>query len=324
MTKLRPMKDPYLWNATTIHKILDAPEYLGITINFKTWSKSYKDTRPRMTPEEKRLVFEGTHPALIDTATWDIVRKMRQTKRRAPRYGNVGLFSGLVYCSDCNAKLYYLTRELRTKSKTRYEGAYSCSEYRKAVQFQQPRKCTCHYISEAALTEIVLDSMRKVLGFASQHEREFARLVMEKGEVEQKREITANKRILAQKRARVEELDNLFEHIYEDHVSGKLSDERFNKMSQKYDKEQQDIVTELKELEAALSGQESKLGDMDKFLAAVRRYTDIQELTPAITNEFIDRIIVHEPDKARGNNRIQKIDIIYNGVGAIDTSLFDI
>ena len=320
MTKPRPMKDPYLWNATTIHKILDAPEYLGKTINFKTWSKSYKDNRPRLNPEDKQLVFEGTHPAIIDGATWEIVRKMRQTKRRAPRYGNVGLFTGLAYCSDCGAKLYYLTRELRTKTATRYEGAYSCSEYRKAVQFQENRKCTCHYISEAALNEIVLEDMRKVFSFAVNHEREFARSVMETGEAEQRRGIAAKKRILAQKRSRVEELDILFERVYEDHVIGKLSDERFTKMSGKYEQEQQEIRSEIADLEAALAGQESQLGDVDKFLTAVHKYIEIQELSPAITNEFIDRIIVHEPEKARGG-RIQKVDIIYNGVGAVDTSL---
>ena len=317
MTKKRPMKDPYFWNTTTIHKILDAPEYLGTTINFKTWSKSYKDPRARITPEDERFVFENTHPALIDESTWDIVRKMRQTKRRSPRYGNVGLFTGLVYCSDCNAKLYYLTRELKTKSATRYEGAYSCSEYRKNTQYQHERLCTCHYISEVALTEMVLDSMRKVLRFASKHEREFARMVMEKGEAEQKRDIAAKKRLLAQKRARVGELDNLFDRVYEDHVAGKLNDEQFARMSGKYAQEQQVIRSEIAELEKVVSGQESQLGDVSKFLAVVRKYTEIQELSPAITNEFIDKIIVYEPEKARGN-RIQRVEIIYNGVGAVD------
>ena len=322
MTKKRPMKDPHMWNATVIHKILDAPEYLGMTVNFKTWSKSYKDNKSRWNPEEKRLVFENTHPAIIDEGTWAIVRKMRQTKRRAPRYGNVGLFTGLVYCSDCGAKLYYSTRELRTKSATRYEGAYSCSEYRKAVQYQEDgRSCTCHYIRETTLSEIVLNNLRQTLSAVKAYEKEFAQMVMETGEVEQKKDIAAKKRLLSQKRKRIDELDTLFERIYEDNVSQKLSDERFAKMSAKYEQEQQDIRAEIAELEVATTEQESHLGDLNKFLAIVRKYTDIQELSPALTNEFIDRIIVHEPDKARGN-RIQKIEIIYNGVGAVDLSQF--
>jgi hypothetical protein len=242
---------------------------------------------------------------------------MRQTKRRSPRYGAVGLFTGLVHCSDCNAKLYYLTRELRTKKATRYEGAYSCSEYRKATQYQEPRKCTCHYISEVALTEMVLESMRKVLRFAAKDERAFASLLMERSEAEQKRDIATKKRLLKQKRSRINELDRLFERVYEDNVCGKLSDERFAQMSAKYEQEQKDLRAEVADIEAIISGQESKLGNVDAFLATVRKYTDIQQLSPSITNEFIDRIIVHEPEKARGN-RIQKVDIIYNGVGMVE------
>jgi hypothetical protein len=322
MTKLRPMKDPYMWNATTIHKILDAPEYLGMTINFKTWSKSYKDNKCRWNPEENRLVFENTHPAIIDEGTWAIVRKMRQTKRRSPRYGEVGLFTGLVYCSDCNAKLYYSTRELKTKSATRYEGAYSCSEYRKAVQYQENRKCTCHYISESNLSEIVIENLRQVLSAVKEYEKEFALTVMESGEAEQKRDIAVKKRLLTQKRKRVNELDTLFERVYEDNVAGKLSDERFAKMSAKYEQEQQDVRAEISELETVVASQESRLGDVDKFISIVRKYADIQELSPAIANEFIDKIIVHEPEKARGN-RIQEVEIIYNGVGAVDVSQFN-
>ncbi len=317
MTKMRPMKDPYLWNATTIHKILDAPEYLGKTINFKTWSKSYKDNKCRWNPPENQLVFEDTHPAIIDVGTWNIVRKMRQTKRRAPRYGNVGLFTGTVYCSDCGAKLYYLTRELRTKSATRYEGAYSCSEYRKATQYQESRRCTCHYISESALTEIVVDNLRQLLSFFAQNERGFAQMVMEKSEDGQRRDIAAKKRLLTQKRKRVDELDTLFERTYEDNVAGKLSNERYAKMSAKYELEQKDLRAEIADIEVVVTGQESRLGNVDKFLGVIRKYTDIQELSPSIVNEFIDRIIVHEPEKARGN-RIQQVEIIYNGIGAIE------
>jgi len=317
MTKQRPMKDPYLWNATTIHKILDAPEYLGMTVNFKTWSKSYKDPKCRWNAPENRMVFENTHPAIIDEGTWAIVRKMRQTKRRAPRYGEVGLFTGLVYCSDCNAKLYYLTRKLTSKAGERYEGAYSCSEYRKTTQYQQSRLCTCHYITETSLSEIVLDNLRQVLSAAKAYERDFAHMVMEQSEIEQKKDISAKKRLLTQKRKRVAELDNLFEKVYEDNASGKLSNERFVKMSAKYEQEQVDVRTEVEELEAIITGQESRMGNVSKFLDIVRKYTDIQEINPAIANEFIDRIIIHEPEKARGG-RIQKVEIIYNGVGAVD------
>jgi DNA invertase Pin-like site-specific DNA recombinase/succinate dehydrogenase flavin-adding protein (antitoxin of CptAB toxin-antitoxin module) len=318
ISKPRPMKDPYLWNTTSVHKILDTQEYLGHTINFKTYTKSYKDNKCRINPPEKQMVFENTHEPIIDTTTWEIVKKMRQTKRRSPRYGKIGLFMGLAYCSDCKAKLYYHTRELHTKKATRYEGAYSCSNYRKAIQYHEPRLCTCHYITEVALAKIVIENLRQVLAFAKNHEMEFAKIIMEKNEIEQKREIEIKKKLLHQKRKRIEELDNIFERIYEDNISGKLSDERFSKMSAKYEQEQQDIRAEIPNLEAIVTSQETKLGDINKFLSIVQKYTEIQELTPAITNEFIDKIIVHEPEKAKGKDRTQKIEIIYNGVGNVE------
>jgi len=159
--------------------------------------------------------------------------------------------------------------------------------------------------------------MRKVLNFAAEDERAFAKLIMEKGEAEQKRDIAAKKRLLTQKRRRVDVLDTLFERVYEDNVAKKLSDERFAKMSAKYEQEQRDLRADMVELETAIAGQESQLGDVDRFLSVVRKYTDIQTLSPAITNEFIDRIVVYEPEKARGNC-IQRVDIIYNGVGLVE------
>ena len=179
-----------------------------------------------------------------DETTWEVVQKMRQTKRRAPRYGNIGLFSGLAYCSDCGAKLYYLTRELRTKTATRYEGAYSCSNYRKATQYQEKRLCTCHYITETNLAQIVLANMKTTLAFVKQHEIEFAQLIMQKNEVEQRKDIADKKKLLHIKRKRIKELDTLFEKIYEDNAIGKLSNERFAKMSEKYEQEQQEIQAE--------------------------------------------------------------------------------
>jgi DNA invertase Pin-like site-specific DNA recombinase len=171
LKKARACKDPYYWNTTTIHKILDAPEYLGMTINFKTFSKSYKDNRPRLNPADKQLIFPDTHPAIIDEATWEIVRHMRENKRRSPRYGDNGLFSGAAFCSDCGNKLYFQTRIIWNKDKTvsRYEGSYSCSEYRKDVQYQNTgRNCTCHFIRESILEQLVLDDLRELLSFVLQ------------------------------------------------------------------------------------------------------------------------------------------------------------
>jgi DNA invertase Pin-like site-specific DNA recombinase len=317
----RQCKDPYFWNTTTVHKILDAPEYLGQTVNFKTWSKSYKDNRPRLNTPDKHMIFEGTHEAIIDPETWEIVRKMREHKRRAPRYGENGLFSGTAYCSDCGSKLYFSTRIIWNKAKTvsRYEGAYSCSEYRKDVQYlNHGRKCTCHFIRENILEQIVLDDLRELLKFISGNEKKFVRLVMEKSTQEQKRETVTKKKTLAKHRQRIAEIDALIERLYVDNVSGKVSDDRYEKMSAKFEGEQAALTAAADALEAEIGRNEETADGVEKFLNTVRRYTtDIDRLTPAIVHEFIDKIIIHEPENARKDRR-QMVDIVYHRIGAVD------
>jgi site-specific DNA recombinase len=317
LSKARPCKDPYFWNTTTVHKILDAPEYLGETINFKTWSKSYKDSRPRLNPPDKQMVFEHTHPAIIDPETWDIVRSMRQHKRCAPRYGNPGLFSGVAYCADCGSKLYYYTRAIKNKRGTRYEGSYSCSEYRKDVQYLQNRKCTCHFIRESQLEQLVLEELRELLRYIPKHEKQFARLVMDRSATEQKRDTAAKKKDATKYRQQIAELDTLIERLYVDNVSGRVANERYEKMSAKFETEQARLKETVAALETEIAGEESQAVNVDRFLSVIRRYTEIEKLTPAIVHEFIDRIIVHEPEQARSDRR-QKIEIIYNNVGAVD------
>lgn len=322
LSKPRPCKDPYFWHTTTIHKILDAPEYLGETINFKTWSKSYKDSHSRMNPPEKRLVFEHTQPAIIDPGTWEIVRRMRANKRRAPRHGNAGLFSGVAYCSDCGSKLYFNTHERWNKAKTkvRYEGAYSCSKYRKGHQYQYPGDkdcCTCHYITEPILEQIVLADLRELLQFVSRNEKRFVRLVMDKSRQEQSKETAVKKRAAEKHRRRIAEIDTLIERLYEDNVLGKVPDERYAKMSAKFEEEQAGLKQALAALETEIAKQEKQAVNVDSFLALVRRTTEIEKLTPAIVHEFIEKIIVYEPEQARGDRR-QRVEIIYNNIGAVD------
>jgi DNA invertase Pin-like site-specific DNA recombinase len=321
MKKARPCKDPYLWGKNTVHRILDAPEYLGITVNFKTFTKSYKDNKVRYNLPEKQMVFHDTHEPVIDTETWEIVRKMREHKRRAPRYGEIGLFAGVAYCSDCGSKLYYNTREIWNKARTqaRYEGSYSCSQYRKEVHYlHSSRSCTCHFIRQDMLEQVVLDDLRELLSFVIRHEKQFIQLVMDKSGQEQTRETAAKKKALAKQKHRIEEIDGLIERLYVDNASGKVTDERYEKMSTKFEKEQAELIRAHDALEVEIGQQEETAESVGKFLATVRRYTtEIEKLTPAIVHEFIDRIIVHEPEQARGDRR-QKVEIIYHRIGKID------
>jgi hypothetical protein len=165
----------------------------------------------------------------------------------------------------------------------------------------------------------VAGDIRKVLAFVSRDEKAFAVQVMEKSEAGQKREIAANKRLITQKRKRINELDTLFEHLYEDHVAKKLNDERFAKMSAKYEQEQLSLQSEVVALEAAVTENEGRLGNVDRFIELVREYVGVKTLTPGILNALIDKIVVHEPEIAYGNSRTQKVEIFYIGVGTINT-----
>ena len=315
LAKPRPTgSDPYFWRSQTVAGILSAQEYLGRTVNLKTWTRSYKDKQRYFNPEEKWLVFEGTHPPIIDEATWEIVQRMRQHKRRPPRYGETILFSGTAYCADCKKKLYYRRRAV----KGGFAGGYVCATYN-AEQNKPDCGCTCHFIHERILTQIVLNRLKSLLDYAARHEDELTRAIWEKTQAEQKRELAAQKRTIQKHRRRLSELDTLFERVYEDNVVGKLSDERFHNMSIKYEQEQVTLRQELVTLEAKLAADEGRAGDADRFIAAIRRCPDIQELTPAIIHEFIERIIVHEANGERGRNRTQRVEIIWNGIGAFET-----
>jgi len=321
MAKPRPFKDPYFWNTTTIHKILDAPEYIGQTINFKTWSKSYKDNKSRINPPENQLVFENSHPAIICDEIWAIVRKMREHKRRTPRYNEPGLFSGVVYCSDCDSKLYFHTQQIFNKARTEshLRGSYSCSVYRKQTQYQHDKGlgCTAHYIAESSLEALVLEELRDLLSFVASHEKQFVQLIMEKSALEQQSDMIVKKKAFDKQRKRIDELDMLIERLYEDNVIGKINDSRYEKMSARFEAEQAELKDTAAVLEHEIGVLESEAVNIDKFLLVVRKYTEIKELSPAIIHEFIDRIIIHDPEQARGN-RIQKVEIIYNNIGAVD------
>jgi DNA invertase Pin-like site-specific DNA recombinase len=314
-------KEPCHWHTTTIHKMLDTREYIGDTVNFKTFTRSYKDKRSKANPVENQMIFEGTHPAIIEKDVWELVRKLREHKHRPTRHGNVGLFTGIAYCSDCEEKLYYLTREIwnKARTKSRLDGAYSCSSYRKQTQYQRKNGegCTAHYIREEVLAELVLEELRELLRFVDKNESRFAKMIMDKSMAEQNKALVLKKQSSQKMQLRIGELDTLIERIYEDNVSGKISDERFAKLLAKYETEQAKLVEKSTLFQAELAELESQSANVERFMRKVRKYTSaIETLTPAIVREFVDKIIVHEPINPR-KNRVQKVEIIYNDVGVV-------
>ncbi|MGO3595536.1 MAG: DUF4368 domain-containing protein [Enterococcus faecalis] len=297
------------WDSKKVVEILERPDYLGHTVNFKTSTKSYRDKRKIYNDPKDWVVFKNTHEPIIDQATFDLVQKMRQKRRRNTKSGRVGLFSGLVHCFDCKRHHVFAT----AKSISPNQERYVCSGY------QNPNyDCdNAHYIREMKLTEIVLSDINDKIDFLKQHEKQFTDSLAKRAKTDQQKELKkAEKRVIEAKK-RASELDSIIKRLYEDNVLGKLSDERFNILSKDYEFEQSKLKQEIDELETRLLKQKEDVRNVQKFLDIVRKYTTLEKLTPSIVNELIDRIEIHKPDKSSGK-RTQQIDIYYRFVGKLD------
>ena len=302
--------DKYTWNGPVVAKILDRMDYLGHTVNFKTHVKSYKVHKTIYNSPDQWKVFEGTHEAIIDKETFEIVQKIRAGKRRPTRMGEMPMFSGLLYCADCGRKLSFHRKADEPAEKHHY----LCENYR-----SNTANCTMHYIRNVVVERIVLENLKEVIQYVSNYEDEFVRMIMDSDMRQRNRELSQKKKRLAEIQKRIGELDTIFQRIYEDNIIGKLSDERFMKMSKRYEDEQHTLQTEADEIQSELQQEEKKSVDVKRFLAIVKKYMDLTELTPEILREFIDKIIVHAPDKSSGR-RLQEIEIIYNHIGEFDRS----
>lgn len=299
----------YVWRSSSVIKILERPEYLGHTVNFKTHRKSYRDRRIVLNDPKDWVVFENTHEPIIDRATFDLAQKMRQKRRRHTKYDHVGLFSGLVYCADCKNRHYFCTGRSISPNQERYVCSGFKSHYNKCDN--------AHYIREMTLTEIVLADINDKIDFLKQHERQFTESLAKRAKTDQQKELKkAEKRVIEAKK-RASELDNIIKRLYEDNVLGKLSDERFNILSKDYEFEQSELKQEIEELETRLFKQKEDVRNVQKFLDIVRKYTTLESLSPSIVNELIDRVEIHKPDKSSGK-RTQQIDIYYRFVGKLD------
>ena len=313
-TRNAPPDNPYNWTSDTIADILERPEYQGHTVNFKTYKQSYKSKRTCYNPEEKWLVFENTHEAIIDADTWARVQELRKNKRRPARTGKTNMFSGIVRCADCGEKLYYCT----SKNFEARQDHFVCSTSRlkgKAV-------CSTHFIRAVVLEQGVLAHMRLTIACVANHEEQFRKAMGAKQKAEAKKELAAKRRQLTQGERRIEELDRLFKRIYEDNANGKLSDSRFQMLADDYEQEQEELREKLLRLNEEINEQEEQSENIDRFISKVRKYLDLDELTPAVLNDMVKAVYVHAPDKSKGH-REQQIDISYDLVGILPASLLN-
>ena len=299
---------PCQWSSETVIKILGRMEYLGHTVNFRTYRKSFKQKQKMDNDPAEWKIFEDTHEAIVDSAVWERVQEIRKGKRRRLKTGKVSLFSGLLYCADCNAKLYYCTASHFTES----QDHFVCSNYK-----SNTGTCSAHFIREVTLFNLVLKHLQMVLAYVRQYESLFVRKVISKSAEEQMKSIAMKRRTLEQNNKRIAELDTLFQRIYEDNVARRITDERFLKLSEGYEAEQLALKQESIKLEAELSEEKQAVANTERFLSLVRSYTEIDALSPTILHEFIEKIVIHAPDKSSGKRK-QKVEIFYNSVGIID------
>ena len=296
------------WASETINHILENMVYLGHTVNFKRTNLSYKSKKQICLPKEDWLIFENTHPAIIEKSVWDKVQELRKHKRRLTKTGKTSIFSGLLRCADCGAKLHFCTCNSFKKS----QDHFVCSNYKSNMG-----TCSAHYIREVVLYELVLEQMQRMLKYLKDFEDDFVKSLMDKSAKEQKKDISQKRKQIKANQRRVSELDDIFKQIYEDNFNGKISDERFTKLSTDYELEQKNLITENAILETELAKSEETVNGVERFLEIVQQYTDIKELSARVVNDLIDKIVIHAPDKFSGH-RVQQIDIYYTAVGVID------
>ena len=308
-TKVQEVKN--FWNADTIKNILDRQEYIGDTINFRSTQRSFKDHTKIDLPKEEWKIFKNHHEPIIDEETWNTVQRIRNNKRRPTKTGKQSIFSGHLFCKDCGAKLYYCTANNFTADKD----FYRCSNYKN----NSTNACTSHNIRDIVLKEIVLEQVQQVVSYIHNFEWLFIKEKQNASIEEQKAQIARNKKQLTQYQQRLKEIDNLIQHIYEDNVSGKITDEMFSNFSTNYMNEQKDLKEKIEILSKDISNNEQKEIAITSFVDKVNKYTEIKELTPEIINELIDKILVHQQTKIDGK-KFQQIDIYYSGVGIISVS----
>ncbi len=304
---------PYFWIRETLSAILSREEYLGHTINLRTRTKSYKDKRKMDNPKEDWLVFKNTHEAIIDQETFDIVQKMRSHKRSNQRYknraGHENLFAGLVFCGTCRRKHYFCPQEKNGLNHDHYK----CSGYRKPIDgCENP-----HYIQKSALIEIVSGKLRQTIKEVHFDKDAFLKKLEQQNQAQFSKDNKRQRQQLQKDEHRFKEIDSIIQKLYEDNLLGKISDERFVKLSQSYEEEQHQLQASISDLTEKLAKQQEDKLNISKFMARILKYTELPELTVEIVNELIDKIVIHKPTGTK-RNRIIQIDIYYNFIGKLN------
>ena len=303
-------KFPTDWVAKNVKMILENQVYLGHMVSHKTQTKSFKNKKPVAVPKEEWIIVRNTHEAIIDEETFELAQKRIATRQRPTKVDEIDLFSGLLFCGDCGYKMY----AVRGAGTLERKHAYTCGNYRNRAR--NDMLCTTHYIRKSVLKELVLADLQRVTSYVKEHEQEFIETANECSAKAVQKTLTQQRKELDKAQNRINELNILFRKLYEDNALGKLSDEQFAFLTSGYDEEKKTLTRRIAELSQEIDNATERSADVKRFVALVRKYTAITELTYENVHEFIDRILIHELDK---ETNTRKIEIFYSFVGRVDT-----
>ena len=307
-TRNRMPDNPYYWSESSVDKILTNRQYTGCAVNSMSSTVSYKVHKKVYKPEAEWQIIPNMQEPIIDENTWLRVQELRQNKRRSTATGRKSLFAGLLFCPDCGAKLHFCA----SKSLKPNQEFYRCANYKDGRG-----SCTIHYIRNVVLEEIVLTEISALADFVRCYEPIFLYLISRKTETAKKTELNAMRQRLATARSRITEIDRVISRLYEDIILGKISDERFAKMSATYEAEQKTLEAEVSMIEQKLQDAEKASVDLRMLLKGLREFTEMKKLTPELVNTLIQRIEVHNSDRSSGKIRV-KVDIYFTAVGIIN------
>lgn len=319
------MSKPYEWAGVSVVRMLEKPEYMGDTVNFRTKKLSYKDKTAVKNDSDEIVVFTDTHEAIIDRKTWYMVQELRKTKRRINTEGESNPFVGKIFCADCGGKMHYRNEGKRAGRKWRglpdgsvrtTPACYNCGNYNNSHD-QSGKVCCSHNIQAKVIDQFVLETIQYACKSVRMDERAFVERIRSASEIREQSEAKKLKAALKHQEKRYAELDILLKKVYEDNALGRLPDKRYEMLSAGYEKEQAELEQSIKACREQLTQYDEDTDRTEEFLALVHKYTDITELTPVIINEFVDKILVHKAEKIDGE-RVMKIEIYLNFIGKVE------
>lgn len=319
------MLKPYEWAGVSVVRMLEKPEYMGDTVNFRTKKLSYKDKVAVKNDSDEIVVFTDTHEAIIDRKTWYMVQELRKTKRRINTEGESNPFVGKIFCADCGGKMHYRNegkragrnwRGLPDGSVRTTPACYNCGNYNNSHD-QSEKVCCSHNIQAKVIDQLVLETIQYACKSVRMDERAFVESIRSASEIREQSEAKKLKAALKHQEKRYAELDILLKKVYEDNALGRLPDKRYEMLSAGYEKEQAELEQSIKACREQLTQYDEDTDRTEEFLALVHKYTDITELTPVIINEFVDKILVHKAEKIDGE-RVMEIEIYLNFIGKVE------